>query len=344
MEKMKVAMYYNNNDVRIEEQPVPEISDDELLVKVIASGICGSDVMEWYRVKKAPLVLGHELAGDIVKTGKNVKKFKVGDRVFVTHHVPCNSCELCKKDQQTLCPTIKKTKFYPGGFAQYLRVPAINVKYGTIKLPNNVNYDQGTFVEPLGCVVRGFRIANYQNKETVLVLGSGMAGLLNIKLAKVYGSSKIFATDIDEYRLNYAKKAGADVVINAKDNIAEQIKKNNNDELVDFVILCAGVPTAIKQAIECVKPGGKILWFAMTSPGVDVPMPFFELWNKQVKTYSTYAAEGKDLTDAIELLSSKRVKIEDMITHKLPMKETPIGFKLVADAKDSMKVIIEPQK
>ena len=171
-----------------------------------------------------------------------------------------------------------------------------------------------------------------------------MAGLLNIKLAKACKASKIFATDIDEYRLKTAKQMGADIVVNAKDNIAEKIKKNNNGELIDFVILCAGAPSAVKQAIECVKPGGKILWFAMTGPDEDVPIPFFDLWNKQITTYSTYAAEGKDLTDAIELLSSGKVKIEDMITHKLPMDKTAEGFKLVSDAKESMKVIIEPQK
>jgi L-iditol 2-dehydrogenase len=344
MDKMKVAMYYNNNDVRIEEQPIPEISDDELLVKVISSGICGSDVMEWYRVKKAPLVLGHELSGVVEKTGKNVKKFKPGDRVFVTHHVPCNDCKLCKNGKQTLCPMIKKTKFYPGGFAQYLRVPEINIRFGTIKLPSSVSFDEGTFIEPLGCVVRGFRVADYTKGDSVLVLGSGMAGLLNIKLAKAYDAKKIFATDIDSSRLNLAKKMGADVVINAKENIVEKIKKNNDGKLVDFVVLCAGVSSAVRQAIEAVRPGGKILWFAMTPPGVDVPIPFFELWNKQVTTYSTYAAAGQDLTDAIELISSEKIKVTDMITHKLPMDETPEGFKLVAEAKDSMKVIIEPQK
>jgi L-iditol 2-dehydrogenase len=341
---MKVAMYYNNNDVRIEEQPIPEISDDELLVKVIASGICGSDVMEWYRVKKAPIVLGHEISGVVEKAGKNVKKFKKGDRVFVTHHVPCNKCSFCKNNQQTLCATLKSTKFYPGGFAQYLCVPEINVRFGTFKLPDSVSDDEGTFVEPLACVVRGFRVANYKKGQTVLVLGSGMAGLLNIKLAKAYGAKKIFATDIDSYRLKLARKMGADVVINAKENIAEQIKKNNNGCLADFVILCAGVSSAVRQAIECVEFGGIILWFAMTPPGVDVSIPFFDLWNKQVKTYSTYAGAGEDITDAIKLLKDKKIDVNDMITHKLPMSQTAKGFKLVSDAKDSMKVIIEPNK
>jgi L-iditol 2-dehydrogenase len=344
MEKMKVAMYYNNNDVRIEEQSVPKINDNELLVKVIASGICGSDVMEWYRVKKAPIVLGHEISGDIVKVGKNVKKYKVGDRVFVTHHVPCKTCKYCKKDQHTLCDTLHSTKFYPGGFAQYLRVPEINVDRGTFVLPDEISYDEGTFIEPLACVVRGFRIINFKPKKTVLVLGSGMAGLLNIKVAKTYGASKIFATDVDDYRLKLAKKMGADAGINAKENVPEKVKKLNNGCLADFVILCAGAPSAVNQAINSVEPGGTILWFAMTPPGVKVPIHFFDVWNKQIKMFSTYAGVEKDIVEAIELLRLKKIKVTDMISHKLPMKDTPKGFKLVSDAKKSMKVIIEPNK
>ena len=344
MEKMKVAMYYNNNDVRIEEQPIPEIYDDEMLVKVIASGICGSDVMEWYRVKKAPIVLGHEISGLVEKIGKNIKKFKKGDRVFVTHHVPCNKCSFCKNNQQTLCHTLHNTKFYPGGFAQYLRVPEINISYGTFILPDKVSFVEGTFIEPLACVIRGFKVAHYKKGQTVLVLGSGIAGLLNIKLAKAYGAKKIFATDIESYRLKLAKEMGADLIINAKENIAEQIKKNNNEKLVDFVILCAGVSSAVRQAIECVEFGGTILWFAMTPPSVEVSIPFFDLWNKQVKTFSTYASVGKDIVEAMELLKKKKIDVNNMITHKLPLKETAKGFKLVAEARDSMKVIIEPNK
>jgi len=344
MSKMKVAMYYKNNDVRIKEMQIPEIKDDEILVKVIASGICGSDVMEWYRVKKAPLVLGHEISGVIEKTGKKVKNFKKGDRVFVTHHVPCNTCNFCMNDKHTLCDTLHNTKFYPGGFAQYLRVPKINVNYGTFKLPDAVNFEEGTFIEPLACVVRGFRCLDFEPKKTVLVLGSGIAGLLNIKLAKALNSSKIFATDIDEYRLKLAKDMGADVTINANENIVEKIKRYNNDELVDFVVLCAGATSAVKQAFDSIKPGGTILLFAMTSPGVEVPLEIFKIWNKQVKIVSTYAAVEKDIKEAIQLLSSKKLDVNDMITHKLPLKDIQKGFKLVSEAKQSMKVIIEPNK
>jgi len=162
--------------------------------------------------------------------------------------------------------------------------------------------------------------------------------------AKAYGAKKVFATDIDDYRLKLAKKVGADVVINAKEDIVKQIKKQNDGNLADFVILCAGVPSAVKQAIEVVEFGGTILWFAMTPPGIEVPVPFFDIWNKQIKMYSTYAGAGDDITEAIELLKNKKIDVNDMITHKLPMDKTPEGFKLVANAEESMKVIIEPQK
>ena len=344
MEKMKVAMYYNNNDVRIEEMPIPKISDDELLVKVEASGICGSDVMEWYRIKKAPLVLGHEISGVIVKTGKNVKTFKTGDRVFVTHHVPCNNCEYCKRGQHTLCKTLHSTKFYPGGFAQYLRVPEINVRTGTFKLPDEISFDEGTFIEPLACVVRGFRIAGFKSDRSFLIIGSGIAGLLNIKMAKTLGAKKIFATDINDFRLRFAEKVGADVAINAKEDVNEIIRQENNGELADYIILCAGAPSAVKQALNSVAPGGTILFFAPTEPGVDIPFPLFDLWNKQISMFSTYAGAPIDIVKAIDLLKSKKINVTDMITHRLPMDKAPEGFRLVAEAANSVKVIIYPQK
>ena len=152
---MRVAVYYNNKDVRIEERPVPQINDDELLVKVMASGICGTDVMEWYRIKKAPLVLGHEISGIVDKVGKNVKNFEVGDRVFVSHHVPCMKCHYCLNNHHTTCETLHKTNFDPGGFSEYIRIPKLNVELGTFKLHDGVSFEEGTFIEPLGCVLRG---------------------------------------------------------------------------------------------------------------------------------------------------------------------------------------------
>ncbi len=344
MKKMYVAMYYNNNDVRIEEMSVPEINDNELLVKVQASGICGSDVMEWYRIKKAPLVLGHEMAGDVVQVGKNVEKYKVGDRVFVSHHVPCNTCRYCLDDQHTLCDTLHSTNFYPGGFAEYLRVPEINVDRGVFLLPKEMSYDEGVFIEPLACVVRGMRIVGMKPGASVLVIGSGIAGLLHIKLARALGAGRVIATDIDDYRLETAKKLGADMVINAKENVTEKVKKYNDGRLADIVVLCTGALPAVKQAIDSVDRGGTLLFFAPTEPGVEIPFPLFDLWNKGVNMVSTYAGGPRDIADAIELIRFKKVTVTDMISHKLPLSEAAKGFKLVAQAQESIKVVLYPQK
>jgi L-iditol 2-dehydrogenase len=342
MKTMNVAMYYNNNDVRIEQMPVPTIGVNEVLVKVKASGICGSDVMEWYRIKKAPKVLGHEITGDIVEIGKNVRKYRVGDRVFVSHHVPCNTCGFCRNNQQTLCHTLHSTNFFPGGFAEYLRVPEINVDRGVFVLPREMSYLEGVFIEPLACVVRGFKTAGMKQGQTVLVIGSGISGLLQIKLAKAWNAGRILATDVEQYRLNAAKKFGADAVIHAKDDVPEQVKKHNGGRLADLVVLCTGALPAVKQALQSVESGGTILFFAPTEPGIDIPFPLFELWNKQVKLVSTYAGSPEDINTAIDLIKSKKVSVTDMISHTLPLSEAAKGFQLVAKAKDSMKVILEP--
>ena len=343
MEKMKVAMYYSNNDVRIEQMPIPRIQNDELLVKVEASGICGSDVMEWYRLKKAPRVLGHEIAGDIVEMGENVIDYKIGERVFVSHHVPCNSCKFCLEDKHTLCHTLHSTNFDPGGFAQYIRIPKINVENGVFKLPPEISYEEGVFIEPLACVVRGLKIANFQRGQSILIIGSGISGLLHIKLARSLGAKKIISVDINSYRLTMAKKMGADESSDAKNDVNKYIRDCNDGQLVDLAVTCTGAPSAVKQAIQSVGFGGTILFFAPTEPGIEIPFPLFDLWNKGVNMVSTYAGSPNDIKDAIELIKSKQVKVIDMITHKYPLKETAKGFEIVSKAQDSIKVIVYPQ-
>jgi L-iditol 2-dehydrogenase len=342
MKTMKVAMYYSNNDVRFEEQPVPIIDDHEILVKIIASGICGSDVMEWYRIKKAPRVLGHEIAGDIVEVGAQVKNFKVGDRVFVSHHVPDNTCRFCLNDQHTLCHTLHSTNFFPGGFAEFLRVPAINVDRGTFLLPDEVSYEEGVFIEPLACVIRGLRTARMKPGQSLLVIGSGISGLLFMKLARAWGAGRIIATDIDSYRLNAATKSGADYAIDATGDVPEETKKHNDGRLADLVVIATGVPSAVQQGLRSVHDGGTILFFAPTQPGSDIPFPLFDLWNKQITMVSTYAGSPKDIELAIDMLAQKRLAVVDMVTHRLPLKDAAKGFQLVAHAQNSIKVIIEP--
>jgi len=339
---MRVAMYYNNSDIRLESLSKPAIGPGEVLLKVISSGICGSDVMEWYRIKKAPLVLGHEVTGEIVAAGEGVDKFKVGDRIATTHHVPCNSCHYCLHGHHSLCNTLHSTKFYPGGFAEYLRLPAINVERGTFKLPAEVSYDVGTFVEPLGCAVRGQRLAGIQMGQSVLVLGSGMSGLLHVMLAKANGAGRVIVTDINDYRLQFAKKLGADAALNAVGDVPAQVKELTGGG-VDLAIVCTAAPAAFEQAMASVDRGGTVLLFALHAPGVELNFDARRFMLNGTKLMSTYAAPPLDMEIALELIRSGQVPVEKMITHHLPLAETGRGFQMVVNAQDSMKIIIQPQ-
>ncbi len=339
---MRVAMYYNNKDVRIEEMPVPEISADEILVKVHSSGICGSDVMEWYRVKKAPLVLGHEITGEIAQIGANVRNYRIGQRVFVSHHVPCNTCRYCLDGNHTACETLHTTNFDPGGFAEYIRVPRLNVDRGIFVLPDEISFDLGTLIEPLACVLRGQRVARLRPGQSVLVLGSGMSGLLHIALAAALGAGRIIATDLSEYRLTAAKKFGANSAIDARGDVPGRVKELNEGRKVDLAIVCAGALPAFNQALESVDRGGTVLFFAPTEPGVNLSVPVNELWRNGTILLPSYGGGPADIATAIELLKFGRLQADKMITHLLSLEKAALGFRMVAEGAESIKVVLKP--
>lgn len=343
-ETMRAAVYYNNHDVRIEEKPVPQIGPGEILVKIIASGICGSDVLEWYRVKKAPIVLGHEIAGEVVKVGDGVSKVKVGDRVFVGHHVPCNTCRYCRAGQHTCCQTLQNTNFDPGGFCEYVRAPEINVTRSTFILPDEVSWDAGSFVEPLACVVRGQRVTGFRPGMSVLVIGSGISGLLHIMLAKAQGAGRIIATDINQWRIGQAKKFGADHALDAREDIPSRVRELNGGYGAELVIVCAGALPAFQQALKSVDKGGTVLTFATTDPGVEIPLPANDFWRNSIRVMPSYANSPYDAEVAIELLRAKRVDVEGLITHRLPLEDAAEGFRLMAESatEKSIKVVIQP--
>ncbi len=340
---MKVAVYYRNDDVRIKEVPIPQIGPEEILMKVKASGICGSDVMEWYRLKKAPIVLGHEVTGEIVKTGKKVKKYKVGDRIFASHHVPCDSCRYCLSGHHTACPTLHSTNFDPGGFAEYVRLPSLNVKKGILKLPESVSYEEGTFIEPLACVIRAQRLANVSRNDTVLILGSGVSGLLHLKLAVYKKAKKIIMTDLNEFRLRVAKKIGADEVFLATDYHPEKLKEINDEYLADKILISTGALSAFDQAFASVENGGVIVFFATPPPEIKVPIPLAELWKREITLLTSYGASPEDLRTSLKLIADRKIEVGDLITHQLSLDEASFGFKLVAEGKESLKVIIKPE-
>lgn len=327
---MQVAVYYNNHDIRLEERPIPKIGPGELLVKVLASGICGTDVMEWYRIKKKPRILGHEIAGEIVESQS--KKFKVGQRVFVSHHVPCGACKYCQAGNHTACDTLHKGNYDPGGYSQFIRIPQMNVDSGTYVLPKNVSYAEGTMIEPLACAVRGQRVIDVKKDQTVLILGCGLSGLLNILVAKTKGA-KVIATDINDYRKNKAKEFGADQVIDAREKL--NVK-------ADKIIICTGAYAAVKQAFDCVDKKGTILLFAI--PNKDIQISTVDFWRNEITITSSYGAAPVDLGESLELIKKGKINVKATITHTLPLSQIQKGFQIVAEAKESLKVVLEPQE
>lgn len=342
---MRVAVYHNNEDIRIEERPVPSIGPGEILVRIRASGICGSDVMEWYRVPKAPLVLGHEVAGDVAETGEGVEHLSVGDRVVVSHHVPCNTCRYCLAGDHTACHTLHTTNFDPGGFAEYVRVPALQTERGVLVLPEHVSYEEGSFVEPLGCVVRAQTRAGIRPGSTVLVVGSGVSGVLHIRLARALGAGRVLAADVSEHRLDWARRAGADAAFDAAaagEGLPELVRGANAGRLADLVLLCTGAPPAIAQGLACLESGATFVFFAPPPPGEPHPMPVAELWRREVTVRTAYGAAPADLSMALDLIATGTVRVSDFVTHRLALDDTSTGFGLVAGAGESMKVIVEP--
>jgi L-iditol 2-dehydrogenase len=341
---MQVAVYYNNQDIRIQEMPVPQIGEDEILLRVMASGICGSDVIEWYRVPNAPRVLGHEAAGTIAKVGRNVKGHNLGERVFVSHHVPCGKCHYCLRGHETACETLHTTNYYPGGFAQYVRVPKVNVEKGVYNLPQSMSFEEGTFIEPLACVIRGQRLSELDKKDTLLIIGAGNAGILHAQLAKIKKAQKIIVADINPHRLKLAQEFGANLVIDAKESMPEQLKVLNNGRLADQVMVCTGATQAALAALNCVDKGGTIVFFAVPDPSTKIPVPITQFWRNEITLKTSYGASPEDLAESLKILSRKTIDTARMITHILPLQDAKEGFRLVAKAGESLKVILQPNR
>ena len=340
---MRVAVYYSNRDVRLEERPRPAIGPGEILLKVEASGICGSDVMEWYRLRKAPLVLGHEVAGTVEETGAGVTRFRPGDRIVATHHIPCGACRYCLTDRHSVCDTLRTTSFEPGGFSEFVRLPALNVERGTFRLPDGVTADEGSFVEPLACVVRALRISRLRAGQSVAVLGSGISGILQIQMARALGAGKIVATDPVPFRLDAARRFGADLAVRADDDVPARIREANEGRLADQVLVCTAALPAIAQSFRCVDRGGTILFFAPTEPGTTFPVPLHDIWNDGITLVHSYAGPPADMMVALDLIAARRVDVAGMVTHRIGLARTQEGFETVIRAADSLKVIVDPR-
>jgi len=337
---MHVAIWHNNSDIRLQEVETPVPGPAEMLVKVHACGICGSDIVEWYRLPRAPLVPGHEIGAEVVQVGCAQTKFKVGDRVFIAPKAPCLECDYCRAGKYPLCTAIKER--LPGGFAEYILVPKILIERAAYLLPDRLSFEESTFIEPLACVVHAQSLAGIERRHTVMVMGCGMSGLLHIKLAKAAGC-RVIATDINQKRLALASQNGADIALFASGDVPGEVIRQNGKK-ADVVIVCASPLAVVGQAWESVDKGGAVVFFAVPGPEKQATIPLNDFWRKEVRILTSYYCGPPDIERAIFLLESRTVEIGDMITHRLPLSRIQEGFYHVMSGKDSLKVIILPHE
>lgn len=338
---MKVAMYYSQEDIRIENAPTPEIGEDEALVEMKACGICGSDLMGWYLKRRAPLVLGHEPTGVIAKKGKNVKGFNRGDKVFVHHHVACLKCHYCLHGDFTLCKQFHETNIKPGGFAEYFKVPAPNLQIDTLKIPEGISFEEATFIEPVGCCLRALKKCNIQKGDSVAIIGAGATGIIHTALSKIFGAAKTVVSDLIDYRLNMAEKFGADVLVNPQnEDLADVVKAETDGRGVDLAIITAPSLEAYKAGLSACRKGGKLCVFAATEPEKYLQISPKELFFSETHIIPSYSTSHLETKMALELIKSGRINVKEMITHRFPLEDTAKAFKTALENKESLKVMV----
>jgi L-iditol 2-dehydrogenase len=338
---MKVAMYYGQDHVRIDDVARPEIGEDEALVAMKACGLCGSDLMDWYLRSRVPLVLGHEPAGILVEKGGKVKAFEAGDRIFVHHHVACLGCHYCLHEDFTLCKQFHETNIKPGGFAEYFKVPAPNLDVDTLRIPDAVSFDEATLVEPVGCCLRALKKCNIRQGDTVAIIGAGATGIIHAVLSKILGAEKTIVSDLIEFRLKAAKKFGADVVINPKnENLADVVKSETGGRGADVAVVTAPNLEAYKAGLNVCRKGGKLCVFAPTDPGQYLQVSPKDLFFNEIQIIPSYSTSHLETREALALMTSRRLSLKGLITHRFKLADAAKAFKTALQSMESLKVII----
>jgi len=339
---LKVAVLYSFNDIRLEDWRIPEVEPGEALVKMRACGICSGDVMPWYIEKKAPLVLGHEPAGTIVALGDGVEGFNTGDMVFMHHHAPCMKCRHCKKGDYVLCSTWRRSRLVPGGLAEYVKVPALNLARDTLVLPKEVDCLGGTLVEPLACVVKGVRRMTIEPGDRVLVIGLGVMGMLFVLLARHLGAGKVIGVDMVPYRLARALEMGAHDVIDITEEASKKrLMRMHRGDVADKVVVGPGSIPAMAQGISCAGPGSTVLFFTPSPPGETLKIVPNDLYFNEVTIVQSYSCGPDDTREALRLLAEGVIPVDKIITHRFPLDEAAEAFRLTAKAGESLKCVVE---
>lgn len=339
---MKVARLYDATDIRFEEEPIPTVGPGEALVRTRVCGICSGDVMGWYMKKKAPLVFGHEPAGEIVSVGAGVKDFQPGDRVFVHHHAPCLTCRSCQRGEFVQCATWRATRIVPGGMAEYFLVPQENLAGDTLRLPEALSFTDGSLIEPTACAVKSLRRSRLASGERIFIIGLGIMGQLHVALARHLGAEQILATDFVPYRREKALQLGADIAIDPSAGpIEEAVRDYTNGEMAEIVIVGPGSIEAMELGLRCAARGGTVVLFTTGTPEAVLSVSPHHLYFNEISIVPSYSCGPNDTRDALRLIQSGVVTTEKFITHRFPFASLHEAYRNAAAARDSIKTVVE---
>jgi len=339
---MKAAVVKDDSTIKITHIENPELGPNDILVQMSACGICGSDVEKVFGKYGQPsMKLGHEPAGIILKVGSQVENFTVGDRVFTHHHVACYSktCHECSHGNETMCEKYYQSNLNPCGLADEYVVPEWNVKHGgVLKIPDEMSFEEAAMIEPLACCLRAWKKFNYQKNDTAVILGVGPTGIMHALLARSVGFSKIFCSDLNDFRLDFAKKLGFEAV--HSNESSEKILQSVIDG-VDVAIVATGNLNAFDSAINLVRKGGTIVMFGVPSKDASIDINMSNVYSKEITITTTYAASDTDTKNALELIASGTIDVKSLITHKYTLEDSQKAFEHAKTGDNAMKIIIE---
>ncbi len=348
--EMRAAVYRGKNQITVETVPVPEIGEGDLLVRVLTCGVCGTDIKKIeHGLVPPPRIFGHEIAGCVVRAGKSVKKFAVGDRVALHHHIPCRNCFYCRKKLFSQCSSYLRTGttagFEPagGGFAEYVRVMDWIVEEGTVPIPEDVSFEDASFLEPLNTCLKALETAHLEQGEVVAILGQGPVGLLLMQGAVCEGAT-VVGLDLLDRRLEVSRKLGAHLVLNPEEqDVRSEIDKLTEGRGADLVIVATTDSRAISTAQGLVRRGGRVLLFAQTVPGEKISVDASQICVEEKRLIGSYSASVELQEKSASLIFSKKVKVADLVSHRFPLDRLLEAVYLASHpSQDSLKVMVQP--
>ncbi len=347
---MRAAVYRGKGCVVVENVPVPVIAEGEVLIRVAACGICGTDIKKIeYGFVAAPQIFGHEVSGTVVAVGAGVTKWKQGDRVMSFHHVPCGACFYCNQRLFSQCPGYKKVGltagFDPngGGFAQFVRAMPWVAERGMVAIPDEISFDEASFIEPVNTCIKAVEKARVAAGETVLVMGLGPIGLLLMMLSKLRGASVIGSDPMPERRAK-SVSLGADLAVNPRDgHLVEQVRGRTDGRGADVVLVAVPIPTALTDALALARPGGRVLLFAQNDPQMKIEFPAAAVGVEEKEILGSYSAALDRQQEAARLIFTRQLPVRELISHRFSLEDMGRALQLAArPVGDSLKVVIHP--